>query len=724
VQPGFHNYTVFDGLDRPTSVEFSPDGRVFVTEKRGTVQVFDGLDDPTPSLVADLRNEVYNNWDRGLLGLALHPQFPSVPWIYVAYTLDALPGGTAPRWGVGTDVDPCPTPPGLTADGCVVTGRVSRLQVGADGTVTAPEQVLVQDWCQQFPSHSVGTILFGADGALYAGGGDGASFNFADYGQTGIPKNPCGDPGANTNGEMRPPAAEGGALRSMDLRTSGDPVGLNGTIIRIDPVTGAARATNPLATSTDLNARRVVAYGLRNPFRFTMRPGTNDLWIADVGWNRWEEIDVSKGDDTKVDNFAWPCYEGSSKQRDYDNLDVSICEGLYATGGKTSPFYKFEHGKKLVDSDTCPTNRGSSISGVAFAEPGNPYPADYAGALFFADAARSCIYVMKTGTNGLPSTSKVSKFPATVGTPVELEIGPGGELWYVDLYEGKIHRLGYSSTNAAPQAAFSASTTSGDPPLSVAFDARESTDTDTGDTLRYAWDLDGDADYDDGTEPTVTMSYETVGTRTVRLKVTDAAGATDTAQQTIRVGTAAPVPVIAAPGAGTTTAVGATVPFSGSASVLGTELPESALSWSLDLLHCPTVDGCHRHPDLYRVDDKATGSFIVPDHEYPSHVELLLTATWDGETVTTTRRVDFTAVNVTLAANTTGVSMSLAGATGSAPLTRPAPQNGVITIAAPATVTNSSGTWAFASWSDGGARSHSIVVPASATTLTARYVPA
>jgi glucose/arabinose dehydrogenase len=56
--------------------------------------------------------------------------------------------------------------------------------------VPGSERVLVEDWCQQFPSHSVGDLAFGADGALYVSGGDGASFNYVDHGQTG---NPCGD---------------------------------------------------------------------------------------------------------------------------------------------------------------------------------------------------------------------------------------------------------------------------------------------------------------------------------------------------------------------------------------------------------------------------------------------------------------------------------------------------------------------------------------------------
>ena len=60
--------------------------------------------------------------------------------------------------------------------------------------MTGTEQVLISDWCQQFPSHSIGDLQFGPDGALYVSGGDGASFNATDYGQFGSPVNPCGDP--------------------------------------------------------------------------------------------------------------------------------------------------------------------------------------------------------------------------------------------------------------------------------------------------------------------------------------------------------------------------------------------------------------------------------------------------------------------------------------------------------------------------------------------------
>ena len=146
--PNFQESTPITGLTNPTAVRFSPDGRVFVAEKSGLIKVFDGLSDPSATVFADLRTNVHNFWDRGILGMALDPNFPIQPYVYVLYAHDAAIGGTAPRWGApGVSSDPCPTPPGPTSDGCVVSGRLSRLQ--ATGNVmSGPEQVLIEDWCQ------------------------------------------------------------------------------------------------------------------------------------------------------------------------------------------------------------------------------------------------------------------------------------------------------------------------------------------------------------------------------------------------------------------------------------------------------------------------------------------------------------------------------------------------------------------------------------------------
>jgi len=90
---GFQETTVFSDLSQPIAARFAPDGRIFVAEKSGIIKVFDNLSDSTPDIFADLRTNVYNGRDRGLLGLAIHPDFPNTPYIYVLYTFDADVGG-------------------------------------------------------------------------------------------------------------------------------------------------------------------------------------------------------------------------------------------------------------------------------------------------------------------------------------------------------------------------------------------------------------------------------------------------------------------------------------------------------------------------------------------------------------------------------------------------------------------------------------------------------
>ena len=77
--PGFEESMAFTDLDQPISMQFSQDGRVFVAEKSGIIKVFDGMGDTTPTTFADLRTQVHNYWDRGLMSLALHPNFPATP---------------------------------------------------------------------------------------------------------------------------------------------------------------------------------------------------------------------------------------------------------------------------------------------------------------------------------------------------------------------------------------------------------------------------------------------------------------------------------------------------------------------------------------------------------------------------------------------------------------------------------------------------------------------
>jgi glucose/arabinose dehydrogenase len=714
IPPGFTESVAFSGLDAPTAVRFASDGRVVVAEKSGVIKQFDGLSDSTPTVIADLRTEVHNFWDRGLLGLALDPNFASNSTLYVLYAYNKQPGNTTfPRWpSTG-----CPTPPGATDDGCVISGRLSRI------SATGVETPLIEDWCQQYPSHSIGSLAFGADGALYVSGGDGASFNFADYGTDGNPINPCGDPPGGVGGSMTPPTAEGGALRSQDIRTSSDPTGLDGAILRLNPATGAAMAGNANIASPDLNTRRIIAAGLRNPFRFTIRPGTNEVWIGDVGWSTWEEIDRIVNPTAATTNFGWPCYEGNGRQPSYDNLNLNICENLYTTGDTnvTAPYYTYNHSAHVVSTESCPTG-GSSISGLAFTPTGSSFGTAYDGSLFFADYSRNCIWVMRRGTNGLPDPTNRQVFVDGAAGPVDLQFGPGGgDLYYVDMNGGTIRRIRGSGANQAPTAVATATPTSGAVPLSVSFDGRGSTDPD-GDTLTYAWDLDGDGQYDDSTSATPSFTYTTAGVVTVGLRVSDPSANSDTTSLVVTAGTP-PTATITSPAAGTTWVVGDTITFSGSATDFrGVALPASSLSWHINLQHCSRTNPSSCHTHVVQSLTGSGGSFVAPDHEYPSHLELQLTATDSfGLTRTVTRDLNPKTVPITVQSQPAGVSLTLGSETATAPFTFDVIQGSHLALTAPTTATVGGNPYDFTSWSDGGARTHEVVAGSSPATYTATF---
>ena len=518
---------------------------------------------------------------------------------------------------------------------------------------------------------------------------------------------------------MSPPTAEGGALRSQDVRTPApaDATTLDGAILRVDPATGNASPGNPPAAGTDANASRIIAYGLRNPFRITVRPGTNEVWAGDVGWNTWEEIN-RVADLTSVKNFGWPCYEGGLRQSGYDGANLTICETLYAAGAGAivPPYFAYNHADKVVTSptpDTCPTG-SSSIAGLAFyPATGGSFPPAYGGALFFADYSRDCIWVMFAGAGGLPDPSTRASFLAPAANPVDVQVGPDGALYYADFDGGTIRRIAYF-TNQPPVASATATPTNGPAPLQVAFNGTASSDPE-GQPITYAWDLDGDGGFDDSTASQPSFTYTQPGTYTARLRVTDTQGAsTISSPLTITANNTPPTATITGPAAGTTWDVDDLITFAGTATdpQQGT-LSASALHWDIVMQHCPST--CHPHP-ITSVDG-AGGSFTTFDHEYPSHIELRLTATdAGGLTDTKVLRLDPRTWTLSFATSPSGLELNVGGTSERTPFNRTVIQGSRNSISAP----SPQGQYEFASWSDGGAIAHDIFANASAT-YTATY---
>jgi uncharacterized repeat protein (TIGR01451 family) len=181
----------------------------------------------------------------------------------------------------------------------------------------------------------------------------------------------------------------------------------------------------------------------------------------------------------------------------------------------------------------------------------------------------------------------------------------------------------------------------------------------------------------------------------------------------------APTATILTPAAGTTWKVGDTIAFSGSASdAEDGNLPASALSWTLVLQHCPST--CHTH-SIQSWNGVASGSFVTPDHEYPSYLELTLTATDSGGlTNSRTLRLDPRTVVLTFQSSPTGLQLTVGSTSGTTQFTRTVIEGSTNSISAPSPQTLGGTTYTFASWSDGGAATHNIVA-SSAATYTATY---
>jgi glucose/arabinose dehydrogenase len=728
-----------NGLTRPTTIAFGPDGKMYVGEWLGRVKVFDSVDDTTPTLSVDIATEVHTFGDRGLLGMKLDPQFGTAGhnFIYLSYAYDVPMGSLAePHAEFSDGGDNCKNETPYTD--CLISGKVVRIAldpatgVAAAGAVEPPQQDLVQSWCQQFNSHSMGDLEFDSSGALLVSGGEGANYAESDYGQY---SNPCGDP-----------VNAGGSLRAQDVRAGGDQTDYSGSIIRIDPDTGEAEEGNPFYESSDVRARRILAFGLRNPFRFTIRPGTDEVYVGDVGQSTWEELDSLTSPPVSgqpARNFGWPCYEGGNGanavmgawQAFASEGHAPLCEALYANPALvTAPLWSYGHGVPngyLFPGDACDPSPGSAYSGLAFYDPtgvppGAVFPAGYQGALFMADAARGCIWVMGVDANGRPDPTDVSNFALSNGagkiSPVDIVQGPDGALYAPNFYNESIEQIRYFGANEPPVAKLGADKVDGalvGGKLTVHFDASASSDKE-GDDFSYEWDLDGDGQFDDGSDqPSEEWTYTTEDNVTVRVRVKDDFGRTDQTAVQIYPGDLGPpsVPTIEAPSVDLHWAVGDTIDYAGSAS--DPDGGPIAYKWTIALQHCPS--GCHEH--VQEEPEAASGSIVAPPHEYPSHLSFVLTATDERGRSTASARLESypRVVDVGLASDPPGVPLTFDGEPSSAgPFKLIA--GGGANVFAPATATVGGVSYVFSSWSDGGSAAHAIA-PRESLDLVAHYAP-
>jgi glucose/arabinose dehydrogenase len=701
---------VFTGLTAPTNVEFASDGRVFVAEKSGIIRTYQNVADPTGVIAADLRAPVRSVGDHGVLGLAVDPQYPARPYLYALFSWD-ITG----FWGDGCAA-------GYGINGCVTGGRIARIELDSNGQMVGEPTTIVDDrWCFQFSSHTIGDLEFLSDGTLVASAGEGAYWDGADYGQYGgtqlfppvpnlTPKNPCDDPPNGVGGAVSPVTSEGGAFRAQDLLTSGDPVSWSGSMIRIDPDTGEAPSDNPLFGG-DPDDDAVLAHGLRNPFRFVVQPGTDDVYLIDVGFGRFEEINVVTPTDGSAKNFGWPCYEGPGEQRTYQALNNLMCSTRIldadAPTTLTGPWYSYPR-----------PGSGAAISAINFIPPGQ-YPSEFDNTVIFSDYVKGLTWSLAIEPDGSPAASG----PVPVlskGIIVDLETGPDGYVYAVDYVFGTVSRL--VDRESVPVARLEASATQGPTPLTVQLDASSSTQAGGG-ALTFDWDLDGDGEFDDATGPTTTLVIEEPVTRTVTVRVTNAAGASSTASVQIFAGNTAPEVTI-----------NFTSPLPWSANddisfeIVATDaedgvLPAESVSWSAELHHCYSRDDCHLHP-YTEAAGSLSGTIEGPSHGYPSFLRLVATAV-DSRGQATTASVDLHPASVELqfTSDPPGATVSVGDGQYVTPFTYTAIRNDNISLSVPTPQEIGGVPHVFSSWGHGGDQSHGYTAAAD-TTLNVVLDPA
>ena len=199
---------------------------------------------------------------------------------------------------------------------------------------------------------------------------------------------------------------------------------LLGKIIRMNPVpdpTAQIPTDNPFYNTATGKNRLIWALGLRNPFTFSIQPGTGRLFINDVGQSSREEI--NEGQPGR--NFGWPTTEGAFSSASFPQF--------------TNPVYTYAH------SGTTPS--GCAITGGTFYDPESPtFPASFVGKYFFADYCSNWIYYIDPAN---PNTA--SQFAGSLSAPVDLKVGPDGALYYLSRGASRVGKIRPASAGTAPQ---------------------------------------------------------------------------------------------------------------------------------------------------------------------------------------------------------------------------------------------------------------------------------
>lgn len=459
-----------------------------------------------------------------------------------------------------------------------------------------------------------------------------------------------------------------------------DPTVENGKVMRINR-DGGIPADNPYLNAPG-SLPALYAVGLRNPFRLSVDTATGKVFVGDVGSDYAEEINqILPGK-----NYGWPEQEGDR------------CPNPCTF---ERPLYFYRHGTTGRTIILGPTYHGSA------------YPASQEGRLFFGDWMVGLIDTMNPA-----APPDLANFSTGNGNILDLDLGPDGKMYFIEHYSGKVIRIDYPGgvTQHDPVANPTCTPNSGPAPLTTTCAANASDED--GDTLSYQWD------FSDGSTSTLANpahTFTAVGAKTVHLTVSDGHASIGKAV-VVQVGVA-PTVQITQPDDTHLYRAGEQLNYAVTAQdSAGNDIPNDKVSVKINLHHDE-----HEH-DLMLPAPGKTGSTTLPVTGETSpniFYRIYATATdASGLTATTTRDVSMLKTSLTLKTSLDTGELKLDGTPVSSGTTIQGVAGMERGVEAPATLTDANGKlYTFASWSDGGARSHSISFPGTDATLTATYTP-
>ncbi len=604
-------------INSPSVMAFANDGRIFVAEQSGALKVIKNNAILTAPFVTLAVN---SSGERGLIGIALDPDFAINNFIYLYYTVSTAP----------------------------IHNRISRFTANGDVAVPASEQIILElDNLSSATNHNGGALAFGLDGKLYVAIGE----------------------NANT-------------ANSQNLDT------YHGKILRINK-DGSAPTDNPFySPSASEQKKRVWAYGLRNPYTFSVQPVTGKVFVNDVGQNTWEEInDASVGGR----NFGWPNTEGTTTNPSF-----------------TTPVYSYNH------STSTPT--GCAITGGTFFNPPSTnYPSSYASKFFFQDYCSNWIYWIDPSV----SVPTATLFASSVGSSsLSITTAPDGNLYYLSRGASALYRIKYIPPGSAPsiiQQPVSV-VTSVKQPISFSVVASGTA------PLTYQW-RKNNTDIPMATQSTFTiLEAQLTDAGTYSVVVTNGLGSATSSLVTLTVNAPnqQPIASILAPVKNTLYVAGAKIDFSGDGTDLEDgQLPASAFTWQIDLHH-----DTHVHDQPLIIGLKGS-SFEVPNQGETSDnvwYRFILTVK-DSQGLTGKDSVDVypKKSTLTIKSDPVGLQLTLDGQPFTAPKDVVSVQGLLRTIGVVSPQQIGNQEYKFTSWNNGGTPEQTFATPIGSTMYTATF---